>query len=141
VVASTERVPRGPLPAPVRDSAFVRGTETRSGWRVADPPQRPVLLVMRSCRHAEPLRARPRRRDRRDLVGSLDASTDGLERRIDVAEVNDRLFLNNVSLGIYGDELGMIVLAKPPSGTGPGRSWTAARLDVTAPAPPSGATG
>jgi diacylglycerol kinase family enzyme len=41
--------------------------------------------------------------DRSDLVGSLQAFTDGVERRIDVAEVNGRLFLNNVSLGIYGD--------------------------------------
>ena len=41
--------------------------------------------------------------DRRDLVGSLDAFTGGIERRIDVAEVNGRLFLNNVSLGIYGE--------------------------------------
>jgi diacylglycerol kinase family enzyme len=41
--------------------------------------------------------------DRGDLIGSLDAFTDGVERRIDVAEVNGRLFLNNVSLGIYGD--------------------------------------
>ena len=41
--------------------------------------------------------------DRRDLVASLDAFTDGVERRIDVAEVNGRIFLNNVSLGIYGD--------------------------------------
>jgi diacylglycerol kinase family enzyme len=41
--------------------------------------------------------------DRGDLVGSLDAFADGVERRIDVAEVNGRLFLNNVSLGIYGD--------------------------------------
>jgi diacylglycerol kinase family enzyme len=41
--------------------------------------------------------------DRRDLLGSLDAFTDAVERRIDVAEVNGRLFLNNVSLGIYGD--------------------------------------
>jgi diacylglycerol kinase family enzyme len=41
--------------------------------------------------------------DRGDLVGSLDAFTDGVERRIDVAAVNGRLFLNNVSLGIYGD--------------------------------------
>ena len=38
-----------------------------------------------------------------DLVGSLDAFADGVERVIDVAEVNGRLFLNNVSLGIYGD--------------------------------------
>jgi len=41
--------------------------------------------------------------DRQDLVGSLDAFADAVERRIDVAEVNGRLFLNNVSLGIYGD--------------------------------------
>jgi diacylglycerol kinase family enzyme len=41
--------------------------------------------------------------DRQDLVGSLDAFTKGVERRFDVAEVNGRLFLNNVSLGIYGD--------------------------------------
>jgi diacylglycerol kinase family enzyme len=40
---------------------------------------------------------------RHDLVGALDGLCDGLERRIDVAEVNGRLFLNNVSLGIYGD--------------------------------------
>jgi diacylglycerol kinase family enzyme len=41
--------------------------------------------------------------ERHDLIGSLDAFTDGIERRIDVAEVNGRVFLNNVSLGIYGD--------------------------------------
>jgi diacylglycerol kinase family enzyme len=37
-----------------------------------------------------------------DLVGALDAFTDGVERRIDLGEVNGRLFLNNVTLGIYG---------------------------------------
>jgi diacylglycerol kinase family enzyme len=41
--------------------------------------------------------------DRSDLIGSLEAFTEAVERRIDVAEVNGRLFLNNVSLGIYGD--------------------------------------
>jgi diacylglycerol kinase family enzyme len=41
--------------------------------------------------------------DRHDLTGTLDAFTGGVERRIDTAEVNGRLFLNNVSLGIYGD--------------------------------------
>ena len=41
--------------------------------------------------------------DRSDLLGALDAFTDGIERTIDVAEVNGRIFLNNVSLGIYGD--------------------------------------
>jgi diacylglycerol kinase family enzyme len=145
--------------------------------------------------------------DRRDLLGSLDAFTDGVERRIDVAEVSGRLFLNNVSLGIYGDavrqptyrdaktrtlletaarvlgpsaatvdlqlvddrgrahrnpavvlvsnnaytldpargprtrptldggELGIIVLDRPRAGQGPGRTWTATRLEVSAPAP------
>ena len=145
--------------------------------------------------------------DRRDLVGSLEAFTDGVERRIDAAEVNGRLFLNNVSLGIYGDAvrqptyrdakartlletaaevlgpsaaivdlqlvddrgrahrnpavvlvsnnpysldpvsaagsrptldsggLGIVVLDRPSPGQGPGRAWTAARLEVSAPAP------
>jgi diacylglycerol kinase family enzyme len=40
--------------------------------------------------------------DRHDLIGALDAFTDGVERQIDMAEVNGRMFLNNVSLGIYG---------------------------------------
>jgi diacylglycerol kinase family enzyme len=44
--------------------------------------------------------------DRHDVVGALDAFTDGVERRIDVAQVNGRLFLNNVSLGLYGDAVG-----------------------------------
>ena len=41
--------------------------------------------------------------DRQDVPGALDAFSSGVERRIDMAEVNGRLFLNNVSLGIYGD--------------------------------------
>ena len=41
--------------------------------------------------------------DRHDLAGALEAFTGGVERRIDAAEVNGRVFLNNVSLGIYGD--------------------------------------
>ncbi len=145
--------------------------------------------------------------DRRDLVGALDAFTDGVERRIDVADVNGRLFLNNVSLGIYGDavrqpayrdakartlletaahalgpsaaavdlqlvddrgrphrnpavvlvsnnpyslepprapgtrprldggKLGILVLDAARAGQSPGRTWTAARLEITAPAP------
>src|ERR1700760_3221628 len=40
--------------------------------------------------------------DRHDVTGALDAFTDGVERQIDVAEVNGRMFLNTVSLGIYG---------------------------------------
>jgi diacylglycerol kinase family enzyme len=41
--------------------------------------------------------------DRHDLTGALEAFTGGVERHIDTAEVNGRMFLNNVSLGIYGD--------------------------------------
>ncbi len=41
--------------------------------------------------------------DRHDVTGALDAFTEGVERQIDAAEVNGRMFLNNVSLGIYGD--------------------------------------
>jgi diacylglycerol kinase family enzyme len=39
--------------------------------------------------------------DRKDVVGALDAFTDGVERRIDLACVNDRIFVNNASLGLY----------------------------------------
>jgi diacylglycerol kinase family enzyme len=41
--------------------------------------------------------------DRHDLIGALDAFTSGVERQIDIAEVNGRVFLNNVSLGTYGE--------------------------------------
>ena len=40
--------------------------------------------------------------DRHDVAGALEASTGGVEHRIDTAEVNGRMFLNNISLGIYG---------------------------------------
>jgi hypothetical protein len=39
--------------------------------------------------------------DRDDVVGALDAFVDGRERRVDLAEVNGRVFVNNVSLGLY----------------------------------------
>jgi diacylglycerol kinase family enzyme len=39
--------------------------------------------------------------DRDDVVGALDAFTDGVERRIDLADVNGRIFVNNASLGLY----------------------------------------
>ena len=38
-----------------------------------------------------------------DLVGALDAFGDAVERRIDLAEVGGRVFVNNVSLGIYAN--------------------------------------
>ncbi len=41
--------------------------------------------------------------DRSDVVGALDAFTDGVERRIDLAVVNGRTFVNNASLGLYAE--------------------------------------
>ena len=39
--------------------------------------------------------------DRDDVVGALDAFGAAVERRIDLASVGDRVFVNNVSLGVY----------------------------------------
>jgi diacylglycerol kinase family enzyme len=41
--------------------------------------------------------------DRDDVVGALEAFVDGGERRVDLAEVNGRVFVNNVSIGLYAD--------------------------------------
>ena len=41
--------------------------------------------------------------DRSDVVGALDAFADGVERRIDLAAVNGRTFVNNASLGLYAE--------------------------------------
>jgi diacylglycerol kinase family enzyme len=41
--------------------------------------------------------------DRDDVVGALDAFVDGGERVVDLAEVNTRVFVNNVSLGVYAE--------------------------------------
>jgi hypothetical protein len=40
---------------------------------------------------------------RDDVVGALDALSSGGERRVDLAEVNGRVFVNNVSLGVYAE--------------------------------------
>jgi diacylglycerol kinase family enzyme len=39
--------------------------------------------------------------DRADVVGALDAFTDGVEHRVDLGAVNGRTFVNNASLGVY----------------------------------------
>src|SRR3954454_16424888 len=41
--------------------------------------------------------------NRDDVVGALDAFVDGGERLVDLAEVNGRVFVNNVSLGVYAE--------------------------------------
>jgi diacylglycerol kinase family enzyme len=65
--------------------------------------------------------------DRDDVVGSLDALVDGRERCVDLAEVNGRVFVNNVSLGLYAgavqqegyrDAKLRTLLAVAPSGLG-----------------------
>ncbi len=76
--------------------------------------------------------------DRDDVVGALDAFVDGGERRVDLAEVNGRVFVNNVSLGLYADavqrtgyrdaKLRTLLDTVPevlgPDGTGLGLRWT-----------------
>ena len=42
--------------------------------------------------------------DRADVVGALDAYDDGVDRRIDLAEVNGRTFVNNASMGLYAQD-------------------------------------
>jgi diacylglycerol kinase family enzyme len=41
--------------------------------------------------------------DRDDVVGALDAFGEAVERRIDMATVNGRVFVNNASLGLYAE--------------------------------------
>ncbi len=41
--------------------------------------------------------------DRDDVVGALDAFVNGGERRVDLAEINGRVFVNNVSFGLYAE--------------------------------------
>ena len=41
--------------------------------------------------------------DRGDVVGALDAFVGGGERRVDLGELNGRVFVNNVSLGLYAE--------------------------------------
>ena len=76
--------------------------------------------------------------DRDDVVGALDAFVDGGERRVDLAEVNGQVFVNNVSLGLYAEavehkgyrdaKLRTLLDTVPdvlgPDGTGLDLAWT-----------------
>jgi diacylglycerol kinase family enzyme len=76
--------------------------------------------------------------DRDDVVGALDAFVDGGERRVDLAEVNGRIFVNNVSLGLYAEAvqragyrdakirtvLDTVPEVLGPSGSGINMRWT-----------------
>ena len=76
--------------------------------------------------------------DRDDVVGALDAFGDGVERRMDLGEVNGRVFVNNVSLGLYAtvvqspeyrDAKVNTVLAALPGMLGPGTEPMDLRYD------------
>ena len=76
--------------------------------------------------------------DRDDPVGALDAFVDGGERIVDLAAVNGRVFVNNVSLGFYasavqrdsyrGAKVRTLLTTAPevlgPAGTPPDLRWT-----------------
>ena len=76
--------------------------------------------------------------DREDVVGALDAFVDGGERRVDLARVNGRVFVNNVSLGLYAEAvqrpgyrdakirtlLDMVPDVMGPQGEHPSLRWT-----------------
>jgi diacylglycerol kinase family enzyme len=76
--------------------------------------------------------------DRDDVVGALDAFVDGGERVVDLAEVNGRVFVNNVSLGVYAEAvqqdgyraaklrtlLDTVAASRGPEGAAQDLSWT-----------------
>jgi diacylglycerol kinase family enzyme len=76
--------------------------------------------------------------DRDDVVGALDAYGDAVERSMDLGEVNGRVFVNNVSLGLYAtivqspeyrDAKVDTVLAALPKMLGPGTEPMDLRYD------------
>jgi diacylglycerol kinase family enzyme len=76
--------------------------------------------------------------NRDDVIGALDAFVDGGEKRVDLAEVNGRVFVNNVSLGVFAEAvqrdgyreaklktiLGTLPEALGPEGAGLDLRWT-----------------
>jgi diacylglycerol kinase family enzyme len=76
--------------------------------------------------------------DREDVVGALDAFVDGGERVVDLGDVNGRVFVNNVSLGIYAAAVQQpgyraakmrVILRTLPEVVGPRGEVDAARAD------------
>ena len=65
---------------------------------VAAERQVPMVVVPAGTRNHL---ARDLGLDRDDVVGALTAYADGVERRMDLGMVGDRVFVNNVSLGLY----------------------------------------
>jgi hypothetical protein len=76
--------------------------------------------------------------DREDVVGALDAFVDGGERVVDLGDVNGRVFVNNVSLGVYAAAVQQpgyraakmrVILRTLPEVVGPRGEVDAARAD------------
>jgi Diacylglycerol kinase catalytic domain len=88
-----------------------RAERTRSRWPAGTDPQ--ALVAAAAARAGIPYACIPAGTrnhfaldlgvGRDDVVGALDALVDGGERRVDLAEVNGRVFVNNVSLGLYAN--------------------------------------
>jgi diacylglycerol kinase family enzyme len=86
------KAPDGPLGAAGGDGSLGRVAE------VALERGLPFVVVPLGTRNHF---ARDLGLDRDDPTGTLAAFTEGEERAVDVGRVNERLFLNNVSLGLY----------------------------------------
>lgn len=72
--------------------------------------------------------------DRENVTGAVDAFADAFERRIDLATVNDRVFVNNCSLGLYAK-----VVQSPEYRGAKARTTTAKLSELLGPgAPPLG---
>jgi hypothetical protein len=76
--------------------------------------------------------------DREEVVEALDALVDGGERRVDMADVNGRVFVNNVSLGLYADAVQQpgyreaklrTIVDAIPGALGPGAHGSGLRFD------------
>ena len=105
------RVRSGSEPRDRRSTRPLPAARTRWRWRAATGRWRrsPRPRLRTTCRSSA---CRPGTRnhfardlglDPADPIAALDALSDGVEGRIDVGEVNGRVFLNNVSLGIYAE--------------------------------------
>ena len=67
---------------------------------IASEHERPFVCIPAGTRNHFALDLGVRRDD---VVGALDAFTDGVEGRVDLATVNERVFVNNASVGVYGE--------------------------------------
>ena len=70
--------------------------------------------------------------DRDDVVGALDAYGEAREQTIDLADVNGRVFVNNVSLGLYATIVRVARVPRRQARDGPGRAPRDARSRVRA---------